>query len=384
MQPTKTRRSSRSTPSTDKTKKAKPKRTAVKSKHSQCRYGSVYDRLREPLAEAGVTLIQGDSRVEMTKMRENSIDCIICDPPYGLSAGCDLAGLLGHWLRGEEHAGAKAGFMGKGWDKGVPSPALWREALRVLKPGGHCLAFGGSRTSYLTQVSLEFAGFEVRDTLTWHYSTGMPKSKSLGHALGHKSKSAVATALAPSQETIIVARKPLERGKGLAANALAWQGCGGLNIDGARIGTAQTSASGPPGRWPKNTLFSHDAECQFLGMEDTSGNAHSPAQKVRGFGVFWGRQGGSHGEGPPSRTRAGREMGVCGRLPRGRPGGPAGRPPRAPLPGLRRQRATHRGAGAAPARPRGDHRWQAARDGVDARAPRRGAVLPLHPQARTG
>jgi len=67
--------------------------------------------------------------------------------------------------------------------------------------------------------SIVLASAKFRDTLTWHYSTGMPKSKSLGHALRHKSNSTVATALSPSQETIIVARKPLERGKGFAANA---------------------------------------------------------------------------------------------------------------------------------------------------------------------
>jgi DNA modification methylase len=290
MKPTKTRRSAQNTPSTNKTNKAKkagPKRTAVTSKHSQCRGGSVHDRLREPLAREGVTLIQGDSRAEMTKMPENSIDCIICDPPYGLTDGHDLSQLLSKWLNGEEHESAKAGFMAKGWDSSVPSPALWREALRVLKPGGHCLAFGGSRTSHLTTTSLELAGFEIRDTIIWHYVSGMPKNRYLGHALGHVSNSAVGSALSPSQEPIIVARKPLGRGVSLLRNIEA-HGTGGLNTDAMKIGSAQVSAEGTAGRWPKNTLLSHSAECRRTGTTEIACNAHSPAQRVSGFGKFGG------------------------------------------------------------------------------------------------
>jgi DNA modification methylase len=249
---------------------------------------SVLQRLRSSLAREGVTLIQGDSRVEMAKMKECSIDAIVTDPPYGLSEGLDVSQLLGHWMDGTEYEGTKAGFMEKDWDSCVPSPGLWREALRVLKPGGYCLAFGGSRTAHLTQLSLQLAGFDIRDTLVWHHVQGLPKSRSLGHALGHESNSTVGTALAPCHEPIVIARKPLGRGVSNEANALRWQGVGGFNIDGARVGTAQTSASGPPGRWPKNALLSHSSECQFVGMEEVSCNAHSPAQRMSGFGKFGG------------------------------------------------------------------------------------------------
>jgi site-specific DNA-methyltransferase (adenine-specific) len=248
---------------------------------------SALHRLRRSLARAGVTLIHGDSSLEMAKMQESSIDAVICDPPYGLTDGHDLPQLLSKWLDGEEHESRKAGFMAKGWDSGVPSPALWREALRVLKPGGYCLAFGGSRTSHLTATALELAGFEVRDTLIWHYATGMPKTRYLGHALGHDSNSAVGSALSPSQEPIIVARKPLGRGLSLLRNIEAW-GTGGLNIDAGRIGSAQTSAVGPAGRWPKNALFSHSAECRLVGIQDIACHAHSPAERVSGFGKFGG------------------------------------------------------------------------------------------------
>jgi DNA modification methylase len=249
--------------------------------------GSVLERLRPALEDADVSLIQGDSRLEMAKMKENSIDAIITDPPYGLTDGLDVGKLLRQWLSGEEHEGTKTGFMAKEWDSCVPSPALWREALRVLKPGGHCLVFAGSRTAYLTATSLSLAGFEIRDNLIWHYATGMPKSRSLGHVLGHDSDTAVGTALAPSFEPIIVARKPLEHGLSHAANALK-RGTGGINIDATRIGSAQTSADGPAGRWPKNTILSHSAECRLVGTDEVACSAHSPAQRTTGFGKFGG------------------------------------------------------------------------------------------------
>jgi DNA modification methylase len=287
MKPTKTRRPASNKPTTNKAKKAQAKRTGAVLRHSQCRGGSVHDRLRPSLARAGVTLIHGDSRVEMDKMRENSVDCIITDPPYGLTDGHDLPQLLSKWLNGEEHESTKAGFMAKGWDSCVPSPALWREALRVLKPGGHCLAFGGSRTSHLTTVALELAGFEVRDSLVWHYASGMPKTRYLDHALGLDSNSAVGSALSPSQEPIIVARKPLQRGHSLLKN-IEEHGTGGFNTDATRIGSTQTSADGPAGRWPKNTLLSHGDGCRLVGTQEIACNAHSPAQRVSGFGKFGG------------------------------------------------------------------------------------------------
>ncbi len=288
MKPTKTRRSARNKPSPNKTKKANPKRTGVKSEHSQCRCGSVYDRLREPLAEAGVTLIQGDSRLRMAEMEENSIDAVVTDPPYGLTdAPLDIEELLKEWMAGGEPKSTGSGFMGKAWDSTVPSPALWREALRVLKPGGHCLAFAGTRTADLTTLALRLAGFEIRDTLIWHYGQGMPKSRNLGRQLGDSSGTAVGSALKPSYEPIIVARRPLEPGLSLTANARKW-GTGGINIDATRIGTTQTSASGPPGRWPTNALFSHTEACRLLGCEEVASCAHAPGQRMSGYGRFGG------------------------------------------------------------------------------------------------
>jgi DNA modification methylase len=296
MPSTTTKRLSEKPRNTLKSNKTKSTRTKRRSRaeapangpsHGQ-ELGKELGRLRPALTRAGVKLIQGDSRLEMAKMPENSIDVIVTDPPYGLTDGFDVNELLAHWSAGSEYKGTKRGFMGKDWDSCVPSPALWREALRVLKPGGHCLAFAGARTADLTGMSLRMAGFETRDMLSWNYASGMPKSRSIGHALGHEFDTAVGSALAPSHEPIIVARKPLGRGLSIAANALQWDGAGGINIDAARIGSVQTSKTGPAGRWPKNALFSHAPDCRCLGVEEVACSAHSPAQKMSGFGKFGG------------------------------------------------------------------------------------------------
>jgi DNA modification methylase len=86
-------------------------------------------------------------------IEDNSVDAIVTDPPYGLS------------------------FMGKKWDYDVPSVEIWREAFRVLKPGGHLLAFAGTRTQHRMACAIEDAGFEIRDMIAWVYAQGMPKSR---------------------------------------------------------------------------------------------------------------------------------------------------------------------------------------------------------------
>jgi len=205
------------------------------------------------------TLYLGDCREVMASMGEASVDAIVCDPPYGLE------------------------FMGKGWDHGVPGVPFWAEALRVLKPGGHLLAFGGTRTHHRLTCAIEDAGFEVRDCLMWLYGSGFPKSLDVSKAIdkaagaerevvgrirkldsfgphvaevygggpdhaGEMEITAPATeaaqtwdgwgtALKPAWEPIIMARKPLVGT--VAANVLE-HGTGALNVDGCRVGTEKT------------------------------------------------------------------------------------------------------------------------------------------------
>ena len=110
---------------------------------------------------SNVRLHMGRSEHVLTTLPDASIDSIVCDPPYEL------------------------GFMGKSWDaSGIAySVELWREALRVLKPGGHLLAFSGSRTYHRMTCAIEDAGFEIRDQILWVYGSGFPKSLDVSKAI---------------------------------------------------------------------------------------------------------------------------------------------------------------------------------------------------------
>lgn len=164
---------------------------------------------------AGNIIHVGDCLELMRGMAENSVDAIVTDPPYGLS------------------------FMGKRWDCDVPSIDIWVECLRVLKPGGHLLAFADTRTQHRMAVRIEDAGFEIRDMIAWVYGSGFPKSHN-GHWGG--------TALKPALEPITVARKPL-----VGTVSANWQrhGTGGLNIDSCRVETTDNLGGGDQSAAPK-------------------------------------------------------------------------------------------------------------------------------------
>jgi DNA modification methylase len=193
-------------------------------------------------------LINADCIEAMKAMPDNSVDSIVTDPPYEL------------------------GFMGKSWDaSGIAfNVDVWREALRVIKPGGHLIAFSGSRTYHRMAVAIEDAGFEIRDQIMYVYGSGFPKSLNVSKAIqkasgvepiGFKENEGAnflggdwnatprqlfmpptegvaaqwdgwGTALKPAHEPMVLARKPLI---GTVANNVLTHGTGGLNIDGARV-----------------------------------------------------------------------------------------------------------------------------------------------------
>ena len=199
-----------------------------------------------------VTLYQGDCIETMRTLPDNSVDSIVTDPPYEL------------------------GFMNKSWDStGIANNVeMWKECLRVLKPGGHLLSFGGTRTYHRMACAIEDAGFEIRDQMQWLYGSGFPKGQDIGKQIdkslgvkrdvvGIAGKSGSKrncmsgdftggeyfstkpgtdearrwdgwnTQLKPSHEPICLARKPISK-KTVAENVLKW-GTGGLNIDACRI-----------------------------------------------------------------------------------------------------------------------------------------------------
>jgi site-specific DNA-methyltransferase (adenine-specific) len=234
-------------------------------------------------------VLYGEAFETLRKLADNSVDAVVCDPPYGLSKAPDPVEMLRHWLAGDDYIHQGGGFMGKSWDSFVPGPSIWRECLRVLKPGGHMLVFGGTRTYDLLVLSIRLANFDIRDTIAYMYGSGFPKgtnvSKAIDKAAGAKRKvvgtklgqpgysltdgqpGGVAmegnvdgslrngaaeceitapatpeaqqwegwnTSLKPAHEPICVARKPLVGT--IVANVLE-HGTGALNVDGCRVGT---------------------------------------------------------------------------------------------------------------------------------------------------
>jgi DNA modification methylase len=251
----------------------------------------------------------------LATMPDNSVDAIVTDPPYGLA------------------------FMGKKWDYDVPSEEIWRECLRVLKPGGHLLAFAGTRTQHRMAVRIEDAGFEIRDMIAWVYGSGFPKSldvsKAIDKAAGAerevvgskiglpgysitdgkgglygggfgangtgegeckitapatpaaKQWQGWGTALKPALEPITVARKPFTGT--VAANVLQW-GTGGVNVDGSRV-----PCESGQGRWPANLI--HDGSDEVVGMFPVTTQNGYRANPSTNKSTWFGAQDGSHIEG---------------------------------------------------------------------------------------
>jgi len=186
-----------------------------------------------------VALYRGDCREVLSEYLAESFDSCVTDPPYHLTsivkrfgatnaAPAKSDGPTGVYKR------ASSGFMGKQWDGGDVAfqKETWEAVYRVLKPGGHVLAFGATKNVGFLQVALAEAGFEIRDMIMWLYGTGFPKSHSAGNGWG--------TALKPACEPIVMARKPLI---GTVAQNIAAHGTGAINIDGCRIEGAPNPAS---------------------------------------------------------------------------------------------------------------------------------------------
>ena len=249
-----------------------------------------------------VTLHPGDCLDVLRTLSDSSIDSCVTDPPYALVSIVRRFGSTNAAPAKEGVYGRSArGFMGKKWDTGERAFAVefWAEVLRVLKPGGHVLAFGGTRTVHRLTCAIEDAGFEIRDMIAWLYGSGFPKSHNLdGEWEGW------GTALKPALEPITVARKPLAGT--VASNAVEW-GTGALNIDGCRVGNNGARNNGRKvdsdiygklgsfervdygkGRWPANLI--HDGSDEVVALFPETGPSKSAAGVAR-----FGRSGGIMG-----------------------------------------------------------------------------------------
>ena len=244
-------------------------------------------------------IYKGDCLERLKEVPDSSVDSVVCDPPYHLTSiverySSENAAPAGFGTDGA-FARASRGFMGKEWDGGDIAfrVDVWRECLRVLKPGGHLIAFGGSRTVHRIACAIEDAGFEIRDMISWLYFSGFPKSHNISKAIDRaagvdrpviaeapqsgakfnmtqqlmdnggfndpdrqsyeitaavtedaKRAEGLGTALKPAQEPAILARKPLARGMSIAEN---WKryGTGALRIEDCRFAYGDPCWVGP-------------------------------------------------------------------------------------------------------------------------------------------
>lgn len=210
--------------------------------------------------DAPWTVLHADSLHALTELPTDSVDAVVCDPPYGISFNghaWDGAAIRHAASTGADHR-LSPGEAFEAWTQ------EWsRECVRLLRPGGHFAAFGAPRTFHRLCCGVEDAGLELRDVLLWLYGTGMPKSRRLTLGRG--------TALKPAYEPILLARKkpsgPVERN-------LAAHSTGALNIDACRV----------DGRWPANVLLSHHPACTTSHC-----HRHCPSQVIDAAAVS-GRQ----------------------------------------------------------------------------------------------
>jgi site-specific DNA-methyltransferase (adenine-specific) len=285
-----------------------------------------------PLTMPSFSLHNADCLNFLKTMDDCSIDSIVTDPPYGIS------------------------FMGKKWDYDVPSVNIWKECLRVLKPGGHLLAFAGTRTQHRMAIAIEDAGFEIRDMIAWVYGSGFPKSLDVSKAID---KAAGAeggrgpmkrggerlarledgkrdgegrwgnetgrdpftylpatpaaqqwegwgTALKPALEPITMARKPLT---GTVAANVIQHGTGALNVDGCRVEGVPPSVPQPSFNSPTGRIYGMKAgEGRNGEMSQATGRwpanlIHDGSDEVVGlFPEAKGQQGALTGLEPSKKT----------------------------------------------------------------------------------
>lgn len=254
-----------------------------------------------------VVLHCGDCIDVLATMAENSVDAVVCDPPYHLTSIVKRFGSEGAAeATGGVYKRSRAGFMGKQWDGGdiAFQPSTWAAVLRVLKPGGYLLAFASTRGFGRMSVAIEDAGFITHPLIAWVFGSGFPKATRI-KAEGYDGFRYGGQALKPAIEPIYMGQKPFSESTG-TANILRW-GTGAVNIDACRVGddggTAGAGAGagavvfsdglngsfGKPvpglGRWPANLI--HDGSAEVLEAFPRSDIGGGPKDATQTAGSSW-------------------------------------------------------------------------------------------------
>lgn len=206
----------------------------------------------EAFLDGRVTLHVGDCLDVLAALPENSVDSVVCDPPYHLTSIVKRFGAEGAAPAKAKESGAyqraAAGFMGKAWDGGDIAFRVetWAAVLRVLKPGGYILAFASSRGFGRMSVAIEDAGFITHPMIGWIFGSGFPKATRI-KAEGFDGQRYGGQALKPALEPIYMGQKPFSEETG-TANILRW-GTGAVNIDACRVGTDESLREGASKLW---------------------------------------------------------------------------------------------------------------------------------------
>jgi site-specific DNA-methyltransferase (adenine-specific) len=275
------------------------------------------------------TILEGDCLELLPTLEANSISAIITDPPYCLDSIRKRFGSPNAKPTStRQHKGIAKGFMSQTWDTDIAfRPEVWEQCLRVLKPGGYMVAFGGCRTYHRLVCAIEDAGFVIHPMLVWAFGTGFPKASNASKAIdkhlgaerdviaphpnpasggglleeggGGWASGAFVTApatpeaaqwegwsyglqsLKPSLECICLAQKPME---GTGAQNILRHGVGAVNIGGCRVGTETRPPTSTVGRWPPNLLV--DGSEEVVGLFPQAGGGYGKRGGKQGEGII--------------------------------------------------------------------------------------------------